>query len=433
MRQHADRPAFRAATTGSDLNRYTIQVLSQEAPPGRLPEEGTLASSGSRRALAGFFVSGLLISFLGAILPSWQHHLSSEYATVGYYFVGLIAGILASVWISPPLLEKKGLGWTLAFACAAASSALLYLAFVSPPFSPWWRVAGMALVGCAAGILHTAIFYAISPMYRHDPVATVNLGGMLFGLGCLTVALLVSGTFYIYSAPTIQVWIAIIPALFGWLYVRSRFTAQPFAHAPSPHAVLAELRSPGAVLFSLLLFFQFGNEWAVAGWLPLFLSQRLGISPATSLGMLALYWLALIVGRIMAQWMMPRVKHARLLILSVLGAMFGCIVLIETDNRFGAIAGVLLLGGSFAPIYPLVVERIGNRFPSYHPGFYNGLFSFAIAGGMLAPCTLGYFASLWGIWVVMGLTLVGSVMVFLLLMLVWLEARFNTAAQIPPA
>jgi len=410
-----------------------VQVLSQEAPPGRLSDQGSLASSGSRRALAGFFVSGLLIAFLGAILPSWQYHLSSEYGTVGVYFVGLIAGILASVWISPPLIEKKGIGWTLAFACAAASTALLYLAFVSPPFSPWWRVAGMALVGCSAGILHTAIFNAISPMYRHDPVATVNLGGMLFGLGCLTVALLVSGTFYIYSAPTIQVWIAIIPGLFGWMYVRSRFTAEPAAHAPSPHTVLMELRSPGAVLFSLVLFFQFGNEWAVAGWLPLFLSQRLGISPATSLGMLALYWLALIIGRVVAQWIMPRVKHTRMLILSVLGAMFGCVVLILTDNRLGATAGVLLLGGSFAPIYPLVVERIGHRFPSYHPGFYNGLFSFAIAGGMLAPCILGYLASVWGIWVVMGLPLVGSAMVFLLLMLVWLEARFHTVAKLPSA
>jgi MFS family permease len=408
-----------------------MQVLSQEAPPGRLPEEGALASSGSRRALAGFFVSGLLIAFLGAILPSWQYHLSSEYGTVGYYFFGLIAGTLASVWVSPPLIEKKGIGWTLAFACAAAATALLYLAFVSPPFSPWWRVAGMALVGCSAGILHTAIFNAISPMYRHDPVAIVNLGGMLFGLGCFTVALLVSGTFYMYSAPAVQVWIAIIPALFGWMYVRTRFTAQPSAHAPSPHAVLTELRSPGAVLFSLVLFFQFGNEWAVAGWLPLFLSQEIGMSPARSLGMLALYWLSLLIGRIVAQWLMPRVKHSRLLLISVLGGVFGSIVLIATNNSFGATAGVLLLGCSFAPIYPLVVERIGHRFPSYHPGFYNGLFSFAIAGGMLAPCTLGFFASLWGIWVVMGLTLLGSVMVFVLLMLVWLEARFNTAAKLP--
>jgi FHS family glucose/mannose:H+ symporter-like MFS transporter len=411
-----------------------MHVLSQEAaqaPPGRLPEEGALASSGSRRALAGFFISGLLLSFLGAILPSWQHHLSSEYGTIGLYFVGLISGILASVWISPSLIQRKGVGWTLAFACGAASSALLYLAFVSPPFSPWWRVAGMALIGCSAGILHTAIFNAISRIYRHDPVATVNLGGILFGLGCLTVALLVSGTFYAYSAPTIQVWIAIIPALFGWMYVRTRYAAHPVAHAPSPHAALMELRSPGAVLFSLLLFFQFGNEWAIAGWLPMFLSQRLGMSPSASLGMLALYWFALLIGRIVAQWMMPRVKHARLLVLSVLGAMFGSTVLMATDNRFGAVAGVLMLGGSFAPIYPLVVERIGHRFPSYHPGFYNGLFSFAIAGGLLAPCTLGWFASLWGIWVVMGLPLAGSFIVFLLLMLVWLEARFNTAARLP--
>ncbi len=392
-------------------------------------EQGTLAATGARRALTGFFVSGLLLAFLGAILPSWGHHISSEYSTIAWYFVGLIAGVLGSVWVSPPLLERRGVGWTLAFACGISSVALLYLAFVSPPFSPWWRVAGLAIIGLSAGILHTAIFHAISPMYRHDPAATINLAGVLFGLGCLTVALLVSGTFYMYSAPAIQTWIAVIPGLFGWFYVRSRFAPQPVPHQPSPNAILAELRSPGAVLFSLLLFFQFGNEWAIAGWLPLFLSQRLGISPATSVGMLALYWLALLVGRVAAQWVLPRVSHGRLLLWSVLAAMFGCIVLLATDNRFGAMSGILLIGGAFAPIYPLVVEKIGHRFPYYHPGFYNGIFSFAIAGGLLAPCTLGYFASVWGVRVVMGLPLAGSAVVFLLLMLISLEARLSAASR----
>jgi fucose permease len=188
------------------------------------------------------------------------------------------------------------------------------------------------------------------------------------------------------------------------------------------------MKSPGAVLFSLLLFFQFGNEWAIAGWLPLFLSQRLGISPATSLMMLALYWFSLLVGRVAAQWVLPRISHTRLLTFCVLASIFGCLLLLATDNRFGALSGILLLGGSFAPIYPLVVEKIGYRFPHYHPGFYNGIFSFAIAGGMLAPCTLGYFAALWGVGVVMGLPLAGSVVVFLLLMLISLEARLSAAA-----
>jgi fucose permease len=70
-----------------------------------------------------------------------------------------------------------------------------------------------------------------------------------------------------------------------------------------------------------------------------------------------------------------------------------------------------------------VVERIGNRFPDYHPGFYNGVFSFALLGGLLAPGMLGFFADTWGIGSVMFIPLLGTVMVFLLVVLLWAEAK----------
>jgi MFS transporter, FHS family, glucose/mannose:H+ symporter len=399
------------------------------AAPDQAPAEGTLSSRGGRRALAGFFVSGVLLAFLGAILPAWRHHISSEYGIVGLYFVGLIVGLLASVWAAPRLLERKGIGWTLAFACGIAGAGFLYLAFVSPPVSPWWRIAGMAVIGWSAGLLHTAMFQAISPMYRHDPAATVNMAGILFGLGCLTVTLLISGAFYAYSAPVIQVWIAVIPALFGWVYVRTPFASRPAPRPTSGHAIFSELQTPAAVLLALLLFFQLGNEWALAGWLTLFLTQRLGISPVTALLMLALYWFALLVGRVVAQWVLPRVRHGRLLLTSVTASLLGCVILIVTNNRFGAVSGILLLAAAFAPIYPLVVEKIGRRFPYYHPGFYNGIFSLALAGGLLAPSMLGYFASEWDVRVVMGFPLAGSAIVFVLLLLIWLESRLSSAAR----
>jgi len=406
---------------------------SPAAAAESLGSSGALAYPGARWALAGFFLSGVLLSFLGAIMPSWQHHISSDYGIISLYFVGLIVGLAGSAWVSPKLLRKKGIAWTLACACAVGGSAFLYLAFVSPPFAPWWRVAGMVLVGSAAGGLHTAIFHAISTMYRHDPAATVNLAGIFFGLGCFTVALLISGTFYIYTPAAIQVWIAVIPALAGWGYLKTRFEPHAVPVVASPKSVFAELRSPGAVLLSLLLFFQLGNEWAIAGWLPLFLSQRLGISPVTSLWMLAMYWLSLLVGRAAAQWVLPRVSHARLLVGSVSASMFGCLILLATNNSFGALAGILLVGGSFAPIYPLLVEKIGSRFPYYHPGFYNGIFSYALAAGLLAPCTLGYWTSVWGVRAVMALPLAGSLVVFGLLVLIWLEARFLSHTERPAA
>jgi len=413
-----------------------MQVHSLEPATASTPGGDPLGSSSARRALAGFFVSGVLLSFLGAILFSWQHHLTSQYGVVGLYYAGLITGLVGSARISPALLRRKGLGWTLALACGLAGAAFLYLAFVSPPFSPWWRVAGMAIVGFAAGLLHTAIFHAISPMYRHDPAATVNLAGILFGSGCFTLAILISGTFYLYTAAAVQVWIAVIPALFGWMYWKTPFvvSSQPESapNASATRVTFSGLRSTGAVLLSLLLFFQLGNEWALAGWLPLFLSQRLGISPPSALGMLALYWLALTVGRAASQWILPRARHGRLLLGTVTAAMFGCIILGATDNKFGAITGVLLIGLAFAPIYPLVVEKIGHRFPYYHPGFYNGIFSLAMAGGLLTPGLMGYIASVWGLRMIMLIPLVGSVVVFVLLLLIWLESRLRAYGS-PPA
>lgn len=399
-----------------------------EEPMQAHQHHGILSGSGSRRALTGFFVSGLLLGFLGAILLSWGYHLGAEYDVIALYFGALIAGLAASTWVSPRLLESKGVAWTLAFACGLAGAAFVYLAFVSPPYGPWWRVFGLVLIGASAGVLHTAVFQAISPMYKHDPAATVNLAGVLFGLGCLTIALLISGAYYYYTVATLQAWLGVIPAGFGWMYWKSTFRLEPVPHQPPTGSLFSSLKNPGAVLLALLLFFQLGNEWAVAGWLALFLSQRLGISPTSALSFLALYWLALLIGRVAAQWVLPRMRHSRLLLGCVVAAMFGSIILSATNNQFGASAGILMLGGSFAPIYPLVVERIGRSFPYYHPGFYNGLFSFALAGGLLAPCTLGIAASFWGVGMVMTLPMIGSVIVFVLLVLSWLEARLSAHA-----
>jgi fucose permease len=109
---------------------------------------------------------------------------------------------------------------------------------------------------------------------------------------------------------------------------------------------------------------------------------------------------------------------------SVFAALFGCLLLFFTNNSFGATFGVLFIGGGYASIYPLVAEAIGRRFPYYHPGFFNGIFSVAMVGGLLAPATLGYAASdLGDVGVVIGIPLLGTCMVVLLLFLIWLESK----------
>jgi fucose permease len=375
-------------------------------------------------ALAGFLLSGFLLALLGAILPAWDYHRDPpNFLAVGNYFLSLAVGIVASTAVARAIMARRGLSFLLVFACALSCAALIFLAFVSPPFSEWFRVAGLLALGSGAGLLNLGLFYAMSQQYTTGAATTVNAGGIWYGLGCLTATLLVAGTFYAYTVRTILLVMAVVPAIFGAVYARTRFPTPAGAAQPGIRQALQDFRSPGAVLFALLLFFQFGNEWSLAGWLPLLLIRRVGLSPTAALMVLAFYWVCLMLGRLGAVKILPRIRHGRLLMGSVLCALFGCLILFFTDNAFGAATGVFFLGAGYASIYPLVAEAIGRRFAYYHPGFFNGIFSLALLGGLLAPATLGYAAIGSGVGVVIGIPLLGTVMVMMLLLLIWLESK----------
>ena len=387
-----------------------------------MPTEVRSATGG--KALAGFLLSGFLLALLGAILPAWGYHRDPpDFVAVGNYFLSLAVGIVAAAALARPIIVRRGLTFLLVFSCALSCVALAYLAVVSELLSSWWRVGGLLTLGIGAGLLNMALFYAISRSYQTDAARTVNLGGIWYGLGCLSATLLVGGTFYAYDVPTILIFMAVVPGLFAGLYYKSSYQAPPVGTHPTLRQALQDFRSIGAILFALLLFFQFGNEWSIAGWLPLFLIRRVGLSPKAALFDLALYWTFLLGGRLCAVRILHRVSHARLLLASVSAALFGCLVLYFTDNAFGAATGAMFVGGGYASIYPMVAEAIGRRFPYYHPGFFNGIFSLALVGGLLAPATLGYAASALGVGVVVGIPLLGTCVVMILISLIWLETK----------
>jgi len=391
------------------------------APPQK---EATTPSTGGGTALAGFLLSGFLLALLGAILPAWGYHRDPpDFVAVGNYFLSLAAGIVAGAAVARRIVAQRGVRFLLVCACLMACAALVYLAMVPPPMSAWWRVAGLVVLGGGAGCLNMGIFHAVQSSIQRDVAGAVIRGGVWYGLGCLAATLLVAGTFYAYGVRTILLFMAVAPAIYAALYARTGFGSPAECGGPGMRQALADFRSLGAILFALLLFFQFGNEWSLAGWLPLVLIRRVGLSPPAALFVLALYWMFLLTGRLGSLAILPAVRHGRLLLVSGLLALFGCFLLFSTNNSFGAGMGVFFVGAGYASVYPLVAEAIGSRFSYYHPGFCDSIFSVALLGGLLAPATLGYAASRWGVGVVIGIPLVGTLLVIALLLLIWLESK----------
>ena len=379
----------------------------------------------SRRALAGFFLSGLLLSFVGAILPAWGYHLRPNFLAIGSYFLAVVIGVLVAASIARRVIGRLGLADALGLGCFIAFAALVGLSFAPPPVSEIWRVPGLLTLGLGAGLVNTAIILALSPAFEINSAATINVAGIFFGLGSIFSPLLIAGTFNLYSVSFSFYAVALVPAAFAFFYARLKFPSAVWMDTRPAMQPPQEFATPAAVLLSALLFFHFGNEWSIAGWLPLLLILRLGLNPVTALILLALYWLAIMLGRIGAQAILPRMSHPKLLLASIIAALFGCLTLAFTNNLFGATLGTLLIGFGFAPVYPLVIEAIRNRFPHYRPGLFNGIFSIGLTGGMLAPAILGYFAYTLGLSAVMLLPAIGSLIVLILVLAIWLEAWFT--------
>lgn len=394
--------------------------------PVLTPSTGSPPSTaGTARGLSGFLLTGLAFALPGAILPAWGFHYSANYLEIASFFLAMNGGILLARRFGRRWVRMTPPRTSMTLAAGLMAAALVVLAFAAPPNPAWMRLAGLGVYGLGAGLLYAAAFFLIGPAFDRNPETTTNATATLFCLGSVVASLAVAGSIEGY-----QLWlpVAIFAALAaGFAIWYSRPGLPERLALPEEQPGERGFPSVAAILMALVLFFQFGTEWSIAAWLPLLLIQRLGMSPQGALLMLTLYWLALMAGRLAAQPLLRRVRHSRVLAVSAASAMFACLLLGVTGSRGGATVAVILAGGGFSVIYPLLLEMTGRRFAYNHPVHFHGVFTLALSGGLLAPGAFGLLAHAGGLGLAMLVPFFGSCMVFLLLILIRIESRINRA------
>jgi fucose permease len=374
--------------------------------------------------LCGLLISGFLLALPGGLLPLWGYHIHPEFGTAGNYFLALGLGVIGGGALAQRWFRRLSLERLLAAGCLIGALALLMLSVAAPPAQVWYQSIALLVTGISAGVVNTAVLESMTSCYESNPATITLSGGIFFGAGSVLASSLLAQSFEGESATRLLAIAALIPGGAAFFFAFLRIQGSPVSVITIPQAV-RDLRSGLAILFALLLFFQFANEWSIAGWLPVFLIDRLGVSPSTAVTLLAVYWVALMVGRGVASRLLAIVPHGRLLWASAFCALFGCGLLLAAGGRFGVIVGLLLTGAGFSAIYPLAAERIASRFTYYHPGYFNGIFTFALMGGILAPFALGHLAAEYGLRVVPLAAMAGSCAVFALLLLIWLGRKVS--------
>jgi len=383
--------------------------------------------SGGRRALLGFFLIGVLIAIPAAALPAWNYHLQPPYLAIGFHFLSFALGVLFALRLNRWLLGRLGAHRTLGGALILAALGIVLAQVMTPPQPESGRHLAFALIGMALGGIMASTFQLLRHLYEQDSAATVNLAGGLMGLGALLTALLGALSYSWMEFRGVFLLLSLTPfAAAAWLFRQGA----PTVIAPLDvglRAALQESRSPVHVLFAALLFFETAAELSVLEWSALHMILRSGMSPSAALYLLSYYCLALLGGRFAAQAVLHRIPHRRLLLASAALSWLGILIFGSTDNYLGAVLGLTLCATGFSFVYPLLVERIGSRFREYHSSLFHGIFGLAMLGGFLAPALIAFGAQWASETSAMTVPLWCSLLVFLILVLIWVESKISAS------
>src|SRR5258708_9386332 len=129
-------------------------------------EAHTLDATQGRRSMGAFLVAGMLVSFLGAILPAWRYHLWADFREVGSYFLSLNLGFLLSASAAHFLMPRKGVKFMLVLASGVACAGFLCLALCSSlPISAIWRLPALLSIGRSSWLLDVRLFHTSYFLY----------------------------------------------------------------------------------------------------------------------------------------------------------------------------------------------------------------------------------------------------------------------------
>ncbi len=402
-------------------------VATSVLAPERIPSAELRPQNANRRAFAGFFLIGVLISTPATTLLVWNYHLQPPYSVIGGHFFSYALGVLLALRTGRLLLTRLGAHRLLALSALAGAIGIMMPEFSLPPAASALRHASFGILGLALGGVMAATFQLVQRLYQQDAAATVNVAGGLMGLGALLPALFSAISYSWTEFRGLFVLLALIPLAIGLFVFRHKPAAQVSTLDLGFVDVLREFRSPVHLLFAALLFFETAAELSVAQWAPLHLVLSSGMSPAAALYFLSFYCLALLTGRFAAQAMLQRYSHRRLLMASAAMSWMGISILGSANNMTGAALGLALSAFGFSFVYPLLVERIGARFREYHSSAFHGVFGLGMLGGFLAPALIAFWAAYSGEAAAMTLPLVCSFLVFVLLALLWIESKISAA------
>ena len=122
-----------------------------------------------------------------------------------------------------------------------------------------------------------------------------------------------------------------------------------------------------------------------------------GLGARTATLILAGYWAALMAGRLAVSGLLKIVGKRQLVLASGVGALIGAVILLTNRSEAMLVAGVLVIGLSYAGVFPTALAIAGDTYRKMAGTVFGLLFGIALVGGMSFPWAVGQISQRFGV------------------------------------
>jgi fucose permease len=345
-------------------------------------------------ACLGMLIFGVVLTTLGAILPSLIERFGLDKASAGSLFLLMSSGILAGSLLFGPAVDRYGYKGLL-----LASLLLVLLGLEGIAFAGSLGVLRLAnfAVGLGGGVINGGTNALVSDVSEEGRSAGLSLLGIFFGVGAVGVpfSLGVLLDVFSYGALVAAAGLTVLVPLA--LTAAIGFPTPKQAQGLPPGSAARLLGDRALILFGLLLFLQSGMEITVGGWAATYFQEHLALTGNRALLFLSLFWFGMMLARLVLGGVLRRAAPAAALRGAIGIACVGALLLLASTQLALAALGIFLIGAGLAAGFPVVLGFVGDRYAALSGTAFSIVLTMGLVGGSLLPWTTGVLGQAYGL------------------------------------
>jgi len=335
---------------------------------------------------AGFVVNGIIITFIGPILPIFIAKWKLDDSHAGMFFMTQFVGSFVGVLGSSALVSARGFKPAITIGLAMMG---IGFAFWSAP-SYFLALCASAFFGVGYGLSTPGTNLWVAETYGDRRASALNIMNLAWGVGAILCSPLAKVSIKTAHVSLLLYVVGALCCVLAIMLLRVPFGRAVYdSESAESKKILTRADLVMAAMLGVLFFVYVGTENGISGWAAAHAKRSLTWNSETWTLAPMFFFGGLLGGRAAGAAILRRLKETTVAVGGLLLAAGGTIIFASATSRLTLFGGVFFAGLGLSSIYPIFIAWLSKWFGSRARKVGGVLFALAALGGAFLPPLVG--------------------------------------------